>query len=705
MKWIYLTTAKDLEIACNYFKTKKYLGLDTETGNCETTEGVLEPWEGDISLIQMSDGVKTVLIDVYALYEEAGIGKVRVNGALMYDWEKGMHLFEPLKAILENPEIVKIIHNAKFEYKWFLKKCGIFIQNPFDTMIASQLIYYNDENDPKMAHNLGAVARRNIGEDLDKTEQSSNWGARPLSEEQKEYAASDVIFSTRLREAQLEDLIIKKLIKIAKIEFNAIGVVAKMENRGIKVNRTLYEQEIRVLEKLRAKAEKALQAKVHKDGEMIQSSFFDLPEKDFGEVLLSSTSQMKEALNRLNLPVFAKKEIAQFEAYHKEEKYILSLPITNQLEIMKERFPKFNHKLYGTWKEAYLNNRQIIQGTGAKALLNVDKKQYDVLGNLKEFRGTEKLVTSYGDNFLEHLVWYADDHERVHGSFKQIGAPTGRFSSYNPNLQQIPGGEIEIDGEKHVIAFRECFDFPIGYKGVNADYSQIELRIAAERSGDQNMIDTFKSGRDLHAETASKVFNVPYELCAQDGHDYYRTYRKYSKSINFGIVYGMGADALSAQINVTKEEAQEMIDKYSKAYPQLWDYLLKQKKQAQKTLQARTSSGRLQEFRAPADDLDEDQKRIQWSGIGRNGMNMPIQGTSADILKIALKLIDDAIAPYGACLVNIIHDEVIVEAKDDENLETVRKAVEDCMKKAAKQFVTIVPVEVDAKIISNWGQK
>jgi DNA polymerase-1 len=414
---------------------------------------------------------------------------------------------------------------------------------------------------------------------------------------------------------------------------------------------------------------------------------------------------MKEALNRLKIPVFAKKEIEQFEAYHKEEKFINSLGINDKLRVMKERYPKFKHELYATWKEAYLNNQKIIQGTGAKALLNVDKSEYDVLGNLKEFRGSEKLISSYGPNFLEHLIWYADGHERVHASFKQIGAPTGRFSCFNPNLQQIPAGEIEIDGIKHVVKFRECFDFPKGYKGVNADYSQIELRIAAQQSGDQNMIDTFISGRDLHADTASKVFGVEYELCAQDGHEYYRTYRKYSKAINFGIVYGMGADALSALINVTKEQAQEMIDKYSDAYPQLWDYLANQKKKAIRTLQARTDSGRLQEFVKPADDLTEDEKRIQLSGIGRNGMNMPIQGTSADILKRALKLIDDEISQYGACLVNIIHDEVIVEAKDDENLEKVRLAVENNMKKAAEEFITMVPVKVDAKVITTWSDK
>jgi DNA polymerase I-like protein with 3'-5' exonuclease and polymerase domains len=705
MSFLYITKKEELDVVCEYLAKATQLGVDIETGNVKTGKGVLEPWEGDISLLQISDGKKIVLIDVFALYEEAGIKKIVWNGCTMYDSEGGKHLFLGIKEIFENSAVKIIIHNAKFEHKWFLAKLGIYCNAVFCTFLAAQLIDYNSANDPKKAHNLAAVMRRYVGEDLDKTEQSSDWGVRPLTAEQKEYAALDVKYSIELRKEMLESLIAKKLLKIARVEFEAVGVVAKIENKGLKVNRKQYAEEIHTLTTLRDKAQKALQKKVKKDGEMVQTSLFGLPEKDFGEVLLTSSSQMKEALNRLDIPVFAKKEIEAFDAYMKEEKFINALGVNEKLEIMKERFPKFNHKLYEDYKKAIKDKKQIIQGTGAKAMLRVDKADHPVLGNLKEFRGTEKLVTSYGENFLEHLQYYGEDYERVHPSFKQIGAPTGRFSCYDPNVQQVPAGEVEVDGEKHFVKFRECFDFPKGYKGINADYSQIELRIAAFLSNDKNMIDTFKSGRDLHADTASKVFGLPYELCAQDGHEYYKTYRKYSKSINFGIVYGMAADALSAQIGVSKEAAQEMIDKYAEAYPQLWEYLQRQKKNAQKYLFARTASGRLQEFTAPDKEADEDTQRIQFSTIGRNGMNMPIQGTSADILKRALKLLDDDLAPYDACIVNIVHDEIMVEARDDENLETIRALVEKNMIAAAEEFVTTVPIKVDAKIVNNWADK
>lgn len=705
MDFLEITTLKGLERACEYYKDKPILGIDTETGNCETGEGVFEPRDGDLSVIQMADAHKTVIIDVFALYEEAGIPKIVVNGVTQYDSKKGFYLFKALKKILENPTIKLVIHNAKFEHKWFIAKCNIYCNSVFDSYIAAILIDYNPGSEPAKMHNLGAVMRRYVGQNLDKAEQKSNWGARPLTAEQKQYAADDVKYSVILREKLYELLTALSLHRVCKIEFDATIVVAKMELRGMKVNRKEYEKEIIVLMKLRDKAQKALQARVHKEDSMVQTSLFGLPEKDFGEVLLTSSSQMKLALNKLDIPIFAKKEIELFELYRTEERFINSLSVNDKLAIMKEKYPKFDFGLYETYKQAIKENKQIIEGTGAKALLSVDKNEHDVLKVLQEFRGVDKQCTAYGYSFLNHLVGYEVGHERVHPSFKQIGAPTGRFSCFNPNCQQIPAGKVTVDGEKHNIRFREAFDFPEGRVGINADYSQIELRIAAFLSNDPDMIETFESGRDLHADTASKVFGVEYELCAQDGHEYYNTYRKYSKSINFGIVYGMGAGALSAQINVTVEEAQEMIDKYASTYKVLWEYLRKQFSSAVKTLQARTASGRLQQFTEPNKDENGQPIKFEIGAIGRNGMNMPIQGLSADILKRSLKILDDALEPYDAFIVNIVHDEIMVETALNANTEAVRKIVEDSMIAAAKEFITTVPIKVDAKVVKNWSDK
>src|SRR6478609_2335104 len=199
MKWLYIKSLKDVEIACNYYEKQPIIGFDIETGNVKTFKGVYEPYDGDISLMQISDGKKTVVIDIFALYEEAGIGKVEIKGVTMYDYTKGFHLFSKIKTLLENPEIKVVIHNAKFEHKWLQAKCNIFVKAVFDSFLAAQLIDYNAKQEEKRKHNLAAVGRRYLGVDLDKTEQSSDWGFRPLSEDQKEYAAFDVIYAPDLR--------------------------------------------------------------------------------------------------------------------------------------------------------------------------------------------------------------------------------------------------------------------------------------------------------------------------------------------------------------------------------------------------------------------------------------------------------------------------------------------------------------------------
>lgn len=675
MNFSYIQTQEQFDKACDYYLKCSVIALDTETT-------ALDYFDGEISLIQISDGQKTIVADL-------------IDGTVKD--------FSKLKELLENPLITVIIHNAKFEHEWLIAKLGIKTTKVFDTFLAAQLIDFNPVNDPKRAHNLAAVMRRYVGEDLDKTEQASDWSVRPLSPEQLEYAALDVIFLPELREALVEEIVAKKLVKVAKIEFECTPVVAKMKIRGLKVNRKVYTDELKRIEELRDIAEQGLQNKVRRDG-LVQGSFFDLPEKHTGDVLLTSSSQIKTALNALEVPVFSKKELEQFESYKLEEKLIEALSVEERLLLMKTKYPKFNFELYDTYKKALKEKKTVIKGTGAKAVLALNKDEYDVIGNLKEFRGTEKLISSFGENFLAFLRKYGPDHERVHANFKQIGAGTGRFSCNNPNLQQLPAGVLKIGEEKHKIKFREAFDFPVGYVGINLDYSQIELRIAAELSGDSVMISTFLSGRDLHADTASNVFGVPYETCAQEGHEHYNTYRKYAKSINFGIIYGLGADALSIQIGVTKEEAQEMINKYAKAYPELWAYLKNQYKLATQTLQARTASGRLQQFTAPGVDEFGEPIKHEVAQIGRNGMNMPIQGLSADILKIALKKVDDALKDYDAHIVNIVHDEMTVECAEKE-AKIVLPIIERCMREAGEVFLQRVPVKADGKIIRNWADK
>src|SRR5256714_14425244 len=201
--------------------------------------------------------------------------------------------------------------------------------------------------------------------------------------------------------------------------------------------------------------------------------------------------------------------------------------------------------------------------------------------------------------------------KRLHADFRQIGAPTGRFSCTNPNIQQVP----------HAVEYRRCFSgYPEKRRLVVADYSQIELRILAEFSGDQGFINAFNSGADLHKVTAAQVFSVSQDQVTKEQRDF-------AKRLNFGVVYGIGAQRFSMMTGLTVPDAENVLRRYFSTYRGLDTYLRESANRAVSDKEARTGSGRLVKFNYDPSD------RQQVSMTQRNGKNAPIQGTSANILK------------------------------------------------------------------------
>jgi DNA polymerase-1 len=327
------------------------------------------------------------------------------------------------------------------------------------------------------------------------------------------------------------------------------------------------------------------------------------------------------------------------------------------------------------------------------------------------------LKTSYGENFLRWLEEVESGHWRAFPNFHQIGAPTGRMACTEPNVQQMSDKPIKVAGKEYEIGFRQAFDFAPGYVGIDCDFSQIELRILAEMSCDPSFMEAFLKGRDLHSDTAAKLFGVSYEevefeyldeaKTIPNPHykDYQKRFRKPAKNINFAIPYGTSAFGLSSMPGAAPlEESQQQLDKYAKTYPVLWEFLNSQGKSARDTLTARTAYGRIQRFMPSQWPVDSKEYRSEMSLIGRNGRNMPIQGTAADIFKRALKLVFDAIRGYDARIVNMVHDEVVVEVKQ-EQAEEVRLIVQNKMEEAEAEYLKKIPVRADAKIVRTWGDK
>ena len=301
--------------------------------------------------------------------------------------------------------------------------------------------------------------------------------------------------------------------------------------------------------------------------------------------------------------------------------------------------------------------------------------EYPVVAKLLEYRGVAKSLSSFGENILEFIKPATG---RIHADFRQIGAPTGRFSCSKPNIQQIP----------HEETYRKCFRAPEGRKLIIADYSQIELRILAEFSDDQNFIKAFQTGADFHTTTAAQIFNAAPEVITADQ-------RSFAKRLNFGVVYGIGSQRFAMMTGLAQSQAEDIMRRYFATYRGLDGWLRNAGRKVVTERAARTATGRMMRFRFD----EEDRKAIALAQ--RNGKNMPIQGTNADILKRALRLLYDELKGTSAELVNIVHDEIIVEA-DANEAETTAKKVEAAMCAAGEEYVKKVPVKVDVHISDDW---
>ena len=311
--------------------------------------------------------------------------------------------------------------------------------------------------------------------------------------------------------------------------------------------------------------------------------------------------------------------------------------------------------------------------------------EHPIVKAVQEYRGLAKLLSTYVDNIPTLL----DSDNRVHAQFLQYGAVTGRMASTNPGLQNIP---IRTDKGR---AIRTAFITSKGSTLIGLDYSQIELRIAAILSKDEKLCEIFRSGRDVHQEVASAVFNV-----ASENVD--REMRRRAKIINFGILYGMGVNALKAQLGTSLAEAHQFYEDYFSTFSTLAEYLESTKGYARKHGFTETLFGRRRQFPEMKSPLPYVRSQAE-----RMAINAPIQGTQADIIKLAMVEIDELLVSEGkkndAHLLLQVHDELVYEVKDELRDELAQKIQHIMQSVLADQETYGVPIIAEVKSGSNWG--
>ncbi len=370
-----------------------------------------------------------------------------------------------------------------------------------------------------------------------------------------------------------------------------------------------------------------------------------------------------------------------------------SKKLTNELisiesEIYKEAKIEFNINSAKQVGEVLFDKLQIVEKpkktktgqyvTSEETLQNL-KNAHPIVGKILDYRGLKKLLSTYVDA-LPQLVDPKDG--KLHTSYNQTVTSTGRLSSSNPNLQNIP---IREDQGKEI---RKAFIANDGCKFLSSDYSQVELRIMAHLSNDSNMIDAFNSGEDIHAATASKIFKVPIELVTND-------MRRKAKTANFGIIYGISVFGLAERLNIPRSEAKQLIDGYFETYPQVKEYMDKSIEMAREKGYVETLFGRKRYL----PDINSRNATVR-GYAERNAINAPIQGSAADIIKVAMNNIFDHLNKAGlqSKMILQVHDELNFNVNENE-IEKVKEIVSEEMENAYK---LIVCLKADCGIGDNW---
>jgi DNA polymerase-1 len=320
------------------------------------------------------------------------------------------------------------------------------------------------------------------------------------------------------------------------------------------------------------------------------------------------------------------------------------------------------------------------QYSTAEDVLSYLAKDHQIIRDVLEFRQYKKLQSTYVDALPNEIN---PKTNRIHTVYAQAVAATGRLSSNNPNLQNIP---IRTERGREV---RKAFvPRDENYVLLAADYSQIELRIIAALSEEETMMNAFKNGEDIHASTAARVFNVPLEEVT-------REQRSNAKTVNFGIIYGVSAFGLSNQTNLSRSEAKELIDTYYETYPKLKAYMAAQVDFAREHGYVETVLHRRRYLK----DINSRNGMVR-SGAERNAVNAPIQGSAADIIKLAMINIYRRFEAEGfkSKMLLQVHDELVFDAHKDE-LETIKPIIKHEMENA---FTMSVPLDVEIGLGDNW---
>ncbi|MDK1492420.1 DNA polymerase I [Sinorhizobium sp. 7-81] len=595
------------------------IGFETETTSLDAMQADLVGFSLAIADYGDNPSGAKVRAAYVPLIHKNGAGDL-LGGGLLENQVAVREALSRLKALLEDPSVLKVAQNLKFDYL-LMKRHGITMQSFDDTMLMSYVIDAGNG-----AHGMDSLSERWLNHKLTAYKDLTGSGRSSLTfdfvdiDRATAYAAEEADVTLRLWHVLKPQLSSKGLTRVyERLERPLVGVLAHMEERGITVDR-------QILSRLSGELAQGAAALEHEIYRLAGETFTIGSPKQLGDILFG----------KMGLPGGSKTKTGQWS-------------------------------------------------TSAQVLEELAAEGHELPRKIVDWRQLTKLKSTYTDA-LPGFVH--PETRRVHTSYALAATTTGRLSSADPNLQNIPVRTAE--GRK----IRTAFVATPGHKLVSADYSQIELRVLAHVADIPQLRQAFADGVDIHAMTASEMFGVPVDGMPGE-------IRRRAKAINFGIIYGISAFGLANQLSIERSEASEYIKKYFERFPGIRDYMENTKAFAREHGYVETIFGR----RAHYPDIRSSNPSHR-AFNERASINAPIQGSAADIIRRAMVKMEPALeeAKLSARMLLQVHDELIFEVEDGE-IERTIPVVVSVMENAAMPALNMkVPLKVDARAALNWDE-
>ena len=613
-----------IDDAVSYLSTKKILGVDTETEGFDFTCKKL-------LMLQIGDAERQYVIDCRTLSKE--------------DKDK-------LIPILEDEDVVKILHNAKFDYKFIKHYIHADMNNIHDTYLCEKVLHCGKTD---YGFGLAKLVKRYLNKDLDKSVRNRfvQSSSTPFTDDQIIYGAKDIEYLIDIYYQQVDLLKMQNLKAVAGLENYAVVVFSEIEYNGLEIDR---EQWKKLADRNK---QESFQISKHLDTLLLSYPEFSHYKAKKQLDLFLSEEELKDSTVNWDSP-------------------------SQTLKIFQTLFPK-------------------IEDVNGKKLAPYRYK-HPLIDEYIKYKEKSKLASAFGVNFDS----YISCDGKVHTNFQQI-LDTGRVSSSEPNMQQIPATN----------EYRNCFVCPPGWVFVSSDYSSQELNVIAYGSGDPVFLKALRNNEDLHSVCAELVFGQVWHAAAEADCAFNKTNQKCEckehkklrtqvKTINFGLAYGMGPKKLSETINCTTQEAKDLIDKYFKAFPKIKKFLNDQgefgKRYGYVTTFHPFYRKRWFDNWTPKMYSDRD-SFMELGSIERASKNTPIQGSSADMTKLALVYLHRTIKKHGypVKIVMTVHDQIDTICPEEFAQEWKEHMTRE-MENAANKIIRNGLLKADTSVTKVWSK-